>query len=274
MNTRVLLILAIAILSGVAAGYSALRYLNSRPEVVQAAETEGGTVPVVLAARDLVLGTVVEDEDLQLVEWPTNAVPAGYATTRDQLVGQSLIANVAMNEPILTSKLEEGGLRGIIPLIPEGMRAMSIAVDQVIGVAGFVTPQTRVDVILIMEPQGSEDAVSKIILQNIRALAAGEEIRETEDGTPVTVPVVTVAVTPEEAETLALASNEGVIRLALRHALDLQAVETQGQRASRLFSGAPGPLSRPATRVGTTSPSTRESIVAIIRGGVQTLIRY
>ncbi len=274
MNTRVLLTLAIAIIFGLAAGYSALRFLNSRPEVVQPATGDGETVPVVLAARDLTLGTVLAQEDLQLIEWPATALPVGYASTPEELVGQSLISDVSTNEAILRSKLAQDGLRGIIPLIPEGMRAMSIAVDQIVGVAGFVTPQTRVDVILIMEPQGSQDAVSKIILQNILALAAGEEIRETEDGTPVTVPVVTVAVTPEEAEKLALASNEGVIRLALRHALDLQAVETQGERASRLFSGTPGPLSRPTVRAGTTSPSTQESIVAVIRGGVQTLIRY
>jgi pilus assembly protein CpaB len=273
MNTRVLLTLAFAMIFGLAAGYSALRYLNSRPEVVQAGSGDGETVPVVLAARDLALGTVLEDTDLQVVQWPANALPAGYASTVEELVDQSLVADVSANEAILDSKLG-GGLRGIIPLIPEGMRAMTIAVDQVIGVAGFVSPQTRVDVILIMAPQGSEDTVSKIILQNIRALARGEEIRETEDGTPVTVPTVTVAVTPEEAEKLALASNQGVIRLALRHALDLQAVDTRGERASRLFAGTPGPLSRPSTRVGTTSPSAQESIIAVYRGGAQSLIRY
>lgn len=273
MNTRVLLTLAFAVIFGLAAGYSALRYLNSRPEVVQTGTGDGETVPVVLAARDLELGTVLGEDDLQVVSWPASALPAGFVSTIQELEGESLITAVSANEAILSSKLSDG-LVGIIPLIPEGMRAMSIASDQVLGVSGFVTPQTRVDVILIMDPQGSDDTMSKTILQNLRVLAAGEEIRETEDGTPYTVSVVTVAVTPEEAEKLFLASNQGVIRLALRHALDLQAVDTRGERASRLFSGTTGTLARPAARVGATSPSTQESIIAVYRGGAQSLIRY
>lgn len=274
MNTRVLLTLAFAMIFGLAAGYSALRYLNSRPEAVQPTTGDGETVPVVLAAQDLSLGTILEEDHLKVVDWPATTLPLGYVATTQELIGQSLISNVYANEVILTSKLAQDGLRGIIPLIPEGMRAMSIAADQVLGVAGFATPQTRVDVILIMDPQGSDDTVSKTILQNIRVLAADQEIREAEDGTPYTVSVVTVAVTPEEAEKLFLASNEGVIRLALRHALDLQAVETPGVRASRLFSGTPSSLPRSASRVGASSPSTEESVMRVYRGGAQSLIRY
>ena len=272
-NTRMLLILVLATIFGLAAGYSALRYLKSRPSVVRVSPG-GETVSMVLAAQDLALGRVLEDSDLRVVEWPAGAVPSGFAGTKEELIGLSLITNVHANEPILASKLAESGLLGIIPLIPPGMRALSIAVDQVVGVAGFVTPQTRVDIILIMTPPGSEDAVSKVILQNIQALAAGEEIQETEDGRPVTVPVVTVLVSLAEAEKLALAANEGELRLALRHTLDFETVETLGERASRLFAGTLTGRGRPTVRVGTTAPTARESIIEIYRGGVRTLISY
>jgi pilus assembly protein CpaB len=273
-TTRVLLILALAILCGLAAGYAALRYLSERSAPVTLASSRGETVPVVLASQDLPLGRVLEDEDLRVVEWPGGALPEGFAGSKEELVGQSLIADVRTNEAILASKLAHSGLRGIIPLIQPGMRALSIRVDQVVGVAGFVTPQTRVDVILIMTPSGSEDPVSKVILQNVQALAAGEEIRETEDGRPVTVPVVTVLVTPEEAEKLALASHQGELRLALRNTLDLESVVTAGERRSRLFAGGEAPLARPTARTGAAAPTTQESIIEIYRGGVRTLVAY
>lgn len=154
------------------------------------------------------------------------------------------------------------------------MRALSVRVDEVVGVAGFVTPQTRVDVILIMAPPGSQDPVSKVILQNIQALAAGQEIRQTEDGKPITVTVVTVLVTPEQAEKLALAAQEGQIQMALRHTLDLESVETAGELTSRLFAGAGVGGRRPTVRTGSTTPTARESIIEIYRGGVRTLISY
>lgn len=272
-TTRVLLILALALLSGLAAGYAALRYVSGRPTAV-AASSRGETVPVVLASQDLPLGRVLEEEDLRVVQWPAGALPTGFAGSKEELMGRSLISDVKTNEAILASKLADSGLLGIIPLIPPGMRALSIRVDQIVGVAGFVTPQTRVDIILIMTPTGSQDPVSKVILQNIQALAAGAEIQETADGRPVTVPVVTVLVTPEQAEKLALASHEGEIRLALRNTLDLESVQTAGERGSRLFAGVESPLARPTVRTGSTAPTTRESIIEIYRGGVRTLVSY
>jgi pilus assembly protein CpaB len=272
--TRVLLILALAGISGLAAGYAALQYLSNRPMPVTVTSSRGETVPVVLASRDIPLGRVLEDEDLRVVEWPAAALPEGFIGSKEELIGRSLITNVETNETILSRKLADSGLRGILTLIPEGMRALSIRVDQVIGVAGFVTPQTRVDVILIMTPTGSQDPVSKVILQNIQALAAGQEIQETEDGTPVTVSVVTVLVTPEEAEKLALASSQGELRLALRNTMDMESVETAGERRSRLFAGSETTLARPTVRTGSTTPSSRESIIEIYRGGVRTLVSY
>jgi len=274
-NNRLLLIIALAVISGLGAGYSALRYLNQRPTTLPGAGTERQeTQPVVLASRDLALGTVLSEADLIVVDWPSKTVPAGFAGSVEELVGRSLIDNVQANEVILVTKLADTGLLGMIPLIPAGMRAMSVRVNDVVGVAGFVTPQTRVDIILIMTPPGTRDPVSKVILQNIQALAAGQEIRETEDGSPVTVTVVTVLITPEEAERLALATREGEIQMALRNTLDQETVETSGERASRLFVGRAPAGNRPVVRSSSAPATPQESIIEIYRGGARTLISY
>jgi pilus assembly protein CpaB len=273
-----LLILALAVISGLGAGYSALNYLGDRATpLTPDGDGDAETQPVVLASRDLPLGKVLDETDLIQVEWPAATVPAGFAATTDELVGRSLLANVQANEVILPSKLADVGLYGIVPLIPEGMRALAVKVDEVVGVAGFVTPQTRVDVILIMTPPGGREPISKVILQNIQALAAGQQIQETEDGTPITVTVVTVLVTPEEAERLALAATEGRIQMALRNTLDQEDVETSGERASRLFAGMGSAGRGRAATVNRSTPipaTPQESIIEIYRGGARTLISY
>jgi pilus assembly protein CpaB len=277
-NTRMLLILALAVISGLGAGYSALNYLGDRSTpLTPDGDGDPETQPVVLASRDLPLGKVLDETDLIQVEWPAATVPSGFAATTEELVGRSLLAGVQANEVILASKLADAGLYGIVPLIPEGMRALAVKVDEVVGVAGFVTPQTRVDVILIMTPPGGREPISKVILQNIQALAAGQQIQETEDGTPITVTVVTVLVTPEEAERLALAATEGRIQMALRNTLDQEDVVTSGERASRLFAGVGSAARGGAATMNRSTPipaTPQESIIEIYRGGARTLISY
>jgi pilus assembly protein CpaB len=269
-----LLILALAVISGLGAGYSALQYMSERSTpLVTAGDRE--TLPVVLASADLPVGRVLQTGDVRVVDWPAGSIPTGFASAAEEVTGRSLISAVQANEPILATKLADSGLLGLIPLIEPGMRAMTVRVDDVVGVAGFVGPKTRVDVILIMTPPGEREPLSKVILQNIEAVAAETNIEPTEDGTAVIVTSVTVLVTPEEAEKLALASQEGEIRMALRNTLDVEAVETSGERVSRLFSGAGGVRGgRPLVRTGSTAATSRESIIEIYRGGVRTLVSY
>lgn len=271
---RTLLVLLLAIVSGAVAAFSALRYLQERPAPLVAAAPTVTTQPVVVAARDLPLGHKLTEEDVQTVDWPAASLPAGAATTPSEVVGRAIVGEVYTNEAILPAKLADTGLFGMIPLIEPGMRALSVAVDQVIGVAGFVTPQTRVDVILIMQPVGSNETVSKVILQNIQALGANQQITETENGEPIVSTVVTVLVTPEQAEKLSLAANQGRIQMALRNTLDLEAVETSGERTSRLFDVAFGNAPRPRVRTGSTGQARSESIIEVYKGGVKTLITY
>lgn len=270
-RTRVVLLLAI--LSGSVAAWSALRYLQDRPTPLMAASPTS-TQPVIVATRDLELGAKLTAEDVQILDWPGEALPAGFVTTAEEVIGRSLVRDVQMNEPIMTLKLADTGLHGLIPLIPAGKRAISVKVDEVVGVAGFVTPQTRVDVILIMQPPGSQESISKVILQNINALAANQQITENEQGQPMVSTVVTVLVTPEEAEKLALAANQGRIQMALRNTLDLDTISTKGERSSQLFADNAPTVRRPTARVAPTRTAPSESIIEMYQGGVRTLISY
>lgn len=272
---RTLIILLLAILSGTVAAVSAFRYLENRPLPVM---TGGGAIEtrtVVVAARDIPLGATLLEEDLAVIDWPASSLPEGIATTAAEVMGRSVIDDLNRNEPILAAKLADTGLFGIIPLIPTGMRALTVAVDQVIAVAGFVTPQTRVDVILIMRPPGQTETRSQVILQNIQALAANQQITETESGEPVISNFVTVLVTPEQAEKLALAESQGRIRMTLRNSLDLDQAETRGEVESRLFlaSGVSAVSSRPRV-VGTTTRPAAESMIEVYKGGQRSLVNY
>lgn len=192
---------------------------------------------VVAAAEDLYWGTELSDKVVKIISLPQENLPIGYFSEIKDLVGRGLITNVTTNEPILASKLApvdaEGGLSS---LIPREKRAMSVKVDEVIGVAGFIRPGSRVDVLVTMKPTGKvEGTVAKVILQNVLVLAAGTKGEQRGDlATPTAVNVVTLEVTPEEAEKLALAANEGKIRLALRNPVDAQPIVTKGATTNGL----------------------------------------
>lgn len=230
--------LVLALVSGGTAGYLAMNYL--REPVQTAVRSQPSATQVAVAAHDMPLGSVLSSADIKMVDWPSNNVPPGYARDAQNIVGHGLIQAVSMNEPLLSTKLaskESGG--GLPIVIPEGMRAVSVKVDEVIGVAGFVLPSTRVDVLVTLNPSAErEAATTRVILQNVQTLAAGQTIQRDEEGTPQTVTVITLLVTPEQSEKLTLASTEGRIHLALRNMLDMEEVETDGIRAGTLVRTA------------------------------------
>jgi len=269
---RIFVVLALAVLSGLVAAFSALRYMQQRPTRI-VAQAPVGAQQVAVAAVDLPVGHVVKAEDVRMIPWPGDGIPVGFASMTDQVVERGLITPVRANEPLLDSKLAARGIGGGLPvMIPEGMRALSIGVDQVIGVAGFVTPGTRVDVLLTVTPRGAGEPITQVILQNVQALAAGQTIQQDENGTPLAYTVLTVLVTPEEAEELAMASTQGRIQLALRNYLDLEEVETEGSRISALIDGN---RSGPRRRVITGDPQGDPGgIIEFYRAGVRTLISY
>ncbi|MBW3660053.1 MAG: Flp pilus assembly protein CpaB [Gemmatimonadetes bacterium] len=261
--------LVMALVSGGAAGWLALNHLD-RPLSPKAA-TASESSRVVVAARDLELGRVLTSADVKVVDWPARFVPPGYAGTVDAVVGRGLIQHVSANEPLLAAKLatkEEGG--GLPIVIPEGKRAVSVKVDEVIGVAGFIRAGTRVDVLVTLNPTNErEEAASRLVLQNVQVLAAGQEYKRDVDGEPQTVTVITLLVSPEEAETLTLSSTEGRIQLALRNTLDQAEVETDGVKAKTLVGAAVvAPAPRTARR--SSAPVSRGTTIVTYNGDKRT----
>jgi pilus assembly protein CpaB len=220
------------------------RYVQAMP--ANAATVE--TTPVIVAAADLELGAALRTEDLRTIAWPSGAVPAGLFGDSKELIGRGLIQPVKQNEPILPSKLAPiGSGAGLPPIIPDGMRALSVRVNDVIGVAGYVLPGTKVDVLVTVSPtEQHTDITSKVILTNVQVLAAGTRIeRDVEKDKPVSVSVVTLLVDPQQSERLTLASTEGKIQLALRNPLDTTNPTTPGIRPAVLL-GTPVKAAAPA----------------------------
>jgi pilus assembly protein CpaB len=193
------------------------RYMKSLTPVVPPAVKQPVS-PVVVAARDLPLGTRLEPTHLRTVEWPAHAVPAGAQSDPGTVVGALTLAHLVANEPVLVDKVaDRGGFHTLMALkIPEGLRAVSVRVNDVTGISGFVAPGTRVDVIAIINAKhvdGGQGAFT--LLENIEVLASAQEM-ESRAAEPAVVNTVTLLVTPAQAERLALANNSGTLQLALR----------------------------------------------------------
>jgi pilus assembly protein CpaB len=185
--------------------------------------TPTATQNLVVAAAPLQLGARLDASNLRVIPWPANQPVAGMFTRIEDCANRAVITNLAENEPVLESKLapKESGA-GLPATIPEGMRAVSVAVNEVVGVAGFVIPGTMVDVLVTgqMPGQNNNNKITRTILENVRVLAAGQKIEQDREGKPQTVPVITLLVTPDQASTLTMGSTEGKIQLALRNTID------------------------------------------------------
>ena len=255
MKNRLFAVLALALTAGGGLAYATYNYMQNAPVRTVSVPTQ----PVVIAAADLQLGTELKADDLKVVQWPASDVPAGAFGSPQEIVGRGLVVPVVKSEPILPSKLasKEAGA-GLPPVIPPGMRAVSVRVNEVIGVAGYVLPGTHVDVVATATPtQSQADVTSKVVLSNVQVLTAGTRIEQNrEDGKPLQVTVVTLLVSPEEAERLTLASTEGKIQLALRNPLDAGAPATPGIRPAALLGAVAAPPPAPARRA---APAVKKS---------------
>jgi len=271
---RVFLVLLLALTAGGALALGTYNYVSSN--------SQGGSTtsaipskPVVVAASDLPMGSELTADDVKVIEWPASSVPAEAISDPKEAVGRGLVMNVVQYEPILPVKLasKEAGA-GLPPVIPPGLRAVSVRVNEVIGVAGYVVPGTRVDVLTTINPgQQQTTMTSKVILTDVQVLAAGTKLDNTADkDKPVPVSVVTLLVNPDEAERLTLAASEGKIQLALRNPLDRSAPATRGVRPAVLLGSEPAtrvvPSPRAAATVARALPAAEapQATVEIIRG--------
>ena len=227
-------ILAIAIAAF--ASLSLYKYLKGQKTKVESAVA---TSKVVVAAMEIPVGGAINMSQVKLVDWPQASVPAGSFSAADEVVGRVPLDRYIAGEPIMEAKLvPKLGQPGVLSYkIPEGHRAMTVAVDQVAGVAGFLAPGNKVDVVLTTLPQGGRQPVSKIVLQNVPVLATGQIIEQQKEGKPVIVPTVTMDVTPDDAEKLAIASTQGKLQLVLRRAGDTEVAKTGGATVTKVMAG-------------------------------------
>ncbi len=237
-NKRLILALTGAVLCGLVGVMLITRYLSS----VQAYTKDLGNV--VVAKKEIQLGEKITAEHLALSPIPNGSAPEGVFRKMDQLVGRVAITPIGVRETITNMKLApEGTGAGLSAVIPEGYRAMTVKVDDVVGVSGFIMPGSFVDIVAIVLPpakQGGEATgpISKIVLQNIKVLASGPKIDSPENQRePSSVKAVTLQVTPEQAEKLVLAANEGKLQLVMRNYSDQEDTQTKGANKSTLLSG-------------------------------------
>ena len=280
-TTRTVLVIAIATVMATVATFAVYAAVSRIP----VREVEIASLQVVVAVKGLPNGTRLAAKDLKMVAWPASSPLPGAFDAIEKVVDRGLIAGLVDNEPITESKLAplEAGA-GLPPSIPPGMRAMSVKVDEVVGVAGFVVPGTRVDLVVTVKGRGNgvdEKAMSRTAISNVLVLTAGTRYDQEQGlkGEPQPTTVVTLAVTPEDAERIALAASEGKISLALRNPMDVTPTETSGVRLEALMNGrggaappapAPAPArraARPATAqpVPAAAPSVKVYVVETIR---------
>ena len=239
-TTRTLVVLLVAVAVAGAASFAVYRAVQRLP----VRQVEVAQVQVAVAAASIPVGTIVTKDMVKLVGWPASSPVGGAFGSADGVVNRGAIVSIAENEPITESKLaptEAGG--GLPPTIPSGMRAMSVKVNEVIGVAGFAVPGTRVDVLATIG-QTLQDSATRTVVSNVLVLTAGtryDQDAPKKDGKPIPTTVVTLAVLPADAERIALAQAEGQVMLALRNPMDDQPTQTAGVRLTALMAGPGGP---------------------------------
>ena len=236
-RTRIVIVMVIAAFLALLASIGTYRFLSERGRMAEEARLQ--TVGVVVAAEDIPFGSTIRPEQVSLSAWPKDRYPRDVLIDVKAASGRIARREFMRGEPIVESKLLTTAANvGMLSLrIPQGMRAFTVRVNEVVGVGGFLLPDARVDVVLTTQSSGGRGGrISKIILEDIRVLAAGQKIDQKSGGPAVTVGTVTLAVTPEEAEKLALASNDGSIHLVLRNFADSDKVKTSGIMMDRLLS--------------------------------------
>ena len=281
-RTRIVMVFGVAVLLGLIASLGVYRFLREKGRMAEQARLE--TVGIVVAIGDISLGSTITADQVAIAAWPKDRYPKDALSDVKSVAGRVAMREFVRGEPVVESKLvPTQKVGGILPLkIPPGMRAFSVRVDEVVGVGGFIVPDARVDVIVTTSGAGrEEEQISKIVLENIQVLAAGqimEQIMEQKGSKPAAVHTVTLAVSPEDAEKLALASNDGRIQLVLRNFADAGKVRTSGITKGRLLSSlrdAPASSEmtvdrpkkkRPEKRTVAPPVERKKFVVEVIRG--------
>jgi pilus assembly protein CpaB len=265
-NKRLIIALLAAITFGLIAAVSVKQYL------LTAKTFENNLNDVVVAKVDIPIGTRLIPEQLAVAQFPANVTPEGAIPSIDEsLIGRVVTVSLSPRDPVTEAKLAPvGAAGGLSSMIPEGYRAMTVAVNEVVGVSGFIMPGTLVDIVVVITPpkgSGNDEMISKIVLQNIKVLASGQNIDKPKNDREVerSIRAVTLQVTPEQAEKLALASSEGKLQLVMRNSVDQADEQTAGANKRTLLTGeramiaaepgaASAPKPAPSSAIRRTAP--------------------
>jgi pilus assembly protein CpaB len=275
MNRRRLNILLIAFVIAAGCSYIVFRLVGSRMSA-----TRQTTTHVVAAATDIKLGSVLRDSDLTTIEI-SGTLPKGSILRKEDAVGRGVLSNLYLGEPVLESRLAAvGSGGGLAATIPQGMRASAVKVNDVVGVAGFVTPGMHVDVLIAGNAPGAANASEgtrvKTLLQNIEVLSAGTDIQKDAEGKPQQVQVVNLLVSPDQAEMLSLASNETHIQLVLRNPLDTKVDQPPGTGMAQLFGEPikPRPVAVNHQATPKVAAPPRAYLVEVFNGSKKTEAKF
>jgi len=229
-----------------ALGFFASVYVYKNLQSKSGSGAEAGA-DVIVAAEDLQVGTRVDEHDIKVIRIPATDLPPGAPRKRSDVLGHGVIVPISKGEFILPNRLAgENAGSGLPSLIPPGMRAVSVRVNEVVSVAGFVTPGTRVDVLLTGTPGAGGEEQTTTVLQNVAVLASGHTLERTATGEAQNTAVITLLVSPDDAQRLTLASSEGHIQLALRNPLDTKQDEVPSSNSRGLYRGTPAAVAPPA----------------------------
>jgi pilus assembly protein CpaB len=256
-------------------------YLQKNTKIIQVTQD---TLPVAVAVADIGWGVTITKEMIKTADFLKTTIPPGCFSNGDSPVGRVAISTIKANEPVLESRLAPADIKtgGVAAVISPRKRAVAVKVDKVIGVSGFIHQGNRVDVLVTIPTGKNFDPITKIVLENILVLTVGQELEKRgKDEKPTEVDVITLEVTPEEAEKLALAATEGKLQLALRNHSDTTNVLTRGVTIPTLLgSYSPGPVEAKRPRVETSvkvepaAQKPRPLTVELIKGSKVTEIKF
>jgi pilus assembly protein CpaB len=253
MDRRFLTVLGVSLVFALVVS-SVFYQMTSRAGSSAEAPVVSDEIDVVVAARPLSVGVMVKTPDIKLVKMPSTALPKGAFTKVEEVLDRPVVSNILLDEPILDGRLAaKGSGLGLAPTIPMGMRAVTVRVNDVAGVAGFVLPGMHVDVLVTGTPPAGTATMTNTVLQNMLVLSAGKELQADARGNAMPTPTVTLMASPAEAETLTLANSEGRIQLVLRNSSDQEVADTTGSFTEELYgarkhakvTAEPAPAPRP-----------------------------
>ena len=273
-RSRLLLIGVVALALGAFVSFGVYRNLQSR-----AGGNNAPGVDVVIATADISVGAKIEDKDVKVVRFPSGDLPPSCFHQKSSVVGRGVVLPIAKGEFVLPLKLAgENAGYGLPSLIPPGMRAVSVRVNEVVSVAGFVLPGTRVDVLLTGNPSGATEQQTTTVLENVAVIATGQRLERNSAGDPQMTPVITLLVSPDDAQKLTLASTQGRIQLALRNPLDTKQQDLATVKSNSLYKNisAPTPVvrERPKRKTVEIPPAPAFYTVEVIRGNKMDVTKF